>query len=121
MVNVQQHLMELSKKKPPETKPEIKEILRKFGKEVFLDYLEFSNVILNIQTEKSRQLFNEITEKGEPYLISQLAVDGNCLKDLGFCGKQIKNALDMLVCEVSKNPSLNSKENLINLVLKMGN
>lgn len=111
-------LFELIKIKIPKSKTEIKELLRNFGKEEFLDYLEFSATVLGKEIKTAKALFDEILSRNEPYLISHLALDGNDLKDLNICGKEIKNTLDFLICEVSKNPSLNSKENLINLILK---
>lgn len=114
-------LMELSEGKMPESKAEIKEILRNFGENEFLDYLEFSKVVLKNPTDTLKALFDEIIKNAEPYLISHLKVDGNDLKALGFSGKEIKITLDRLIFEASKNPPINKKESLIKLVLEKGN
>jgi tRNA nucleotidyltransferase (CCA-adding enzyme) len=115
------NLLELSKSELPKTKSEIKGILRKFGREVYLDYLTFTSAILNEETKIQRELFGEIEKNGEPYLIGHLSVDGNDLKALNIQGKEISDTLNLLVLEVSKNPTLNTKENLINLCLEKRN
>lgn len=59
---------------------------------------------------------NEIEDSKECYKISDLDVNGKILKDLGYKGKEIGEKLNFLLDEVIKNPLLNKKDILINLL-----
>ena len=50
------------------------------------------------------------------YKISDLDINGKILKDLGYKGKEIGEKLNFLLDEVIKNPLLNKKDILINLL-----
>lgn len=52
----------------------------------------------------------EITESGEPYKLCQLAIDGEELMKLGFCGRQIGDVLEKLLLLVIEYPELNQKQ-----------
>lgn len=59
---------------------------------------------------------NEIENSKECYKISDLDINGKILKDLGYKGKEIGEKLNFLLDEVIKNPLLNKKDILINLL-----
>ena len=59
---------------------------------------------------------NQIEKNKECYTISNLDINGKILKDLGYNGKEIGEKLSFLLDEVIKNPLLNKKDNLINLL-----
>ena len=52
---------------------------------------------------------------GEPYRIKDLAVNGNDLIGLGIEGEDIGDTLQMMVGDVIRNPSLNTKDKLMKL------
>ncbi len=53
-----------------------------------------------------------------PTKISELAVSGKELTELGYSGKALGEALDFLLSRVIENPKLNTKEELISLLKK---
>lgn len=59
---------------------------------------------------------NEIENNKECYTIRDLDIDGKIIKELGYKGKEIGEKLSFLLDEVIKNPSLNKKDILINLL-----
>mgnify|MGYP002519925783 CR=1 FL=1 len=74
------------------------------------------------ETEKRAYIIadNRLTEKSE-WDKDMLGLELADLKALNIQGKEISDTLNLLVLEVSKNPSLNTKENLINLCLEKRN
>lgn len=59
---------------------------------------------------------DEIENSKECYEIKSLDIDGKILKDLGYKGKEIGEKLSFLLDQVIKNPLLNKKDILINLL-----
>jgi len=97
--------------KIPSEKAELKQKLRYSSQKAVEDYLLF----LSASGEKTDQLsefLKIVLENSEPYLISHLALDGNCLKDLGFTGTKIGEAMNLLLEEVIVNPQKNTPEKL---------
>ena len=104
----------------------IKRWLRTLGEELTLDYIEFKiadlqshNLDLSqheIETLKRIKFQTaEIIKSGEPYKISDLAVNGNDLKQIGYEGREIAEELDSLIKMVSGSPDLNTKEKLLHI------
>ena len=58
----------------------------------------------------------KIKNNKECYTIKDLDIDGKIVAKLGYTGKEIGEKLNFLLHEVIKNPSLNKKEILINLL-----
>lgn len=58
----------------------------------------------------------KIKNNKECYTIKDLDIDGKIVAKLGYTGREIGEKLDFLLHEVIKNPSLNKKEILINLL-----
>lgn len=59
---------------------------------------------------------DEIENSKECYEIKSLDIDGKILKDLGYKGKEIGEKLSFLLDQVIKDPLLNKKDILINLL-----
>lgn len=59
---------------------------------------------------------NEIENSKECYKISRLDINGKILKDLGYKGEEVGEKLNFLLDKVIKNPLLNKKDILINLL-----
>ena len=70
------------------------------------------SVLLNNSPESSLAFIDDAT----PCSISELALSGNDLIALGYSGREIGKTLARLLDEVIKNPSLNSKEALLELL-----
>ena len=71
---------------------------------------------MNTDISNHKKLLDEIKNSNEPYKISQLDITGNDIAKLGFRGEQIGQKLAFLLDEVIKNPDLNTKEKLLNLI-----
>ena len=107
------------------TKPSnIKKWLRLLGEELTFDFIDLkiadmkSHNLFFAQTELDeleyiRTLTAEVIASGEPYRISDLAINGNDLTALGYKGHQIADELNSLVKIVSGNPACNTKEKLL--------
>ncbi|MBE6719901.1 MAG: HD domain-containing protein [Ruminococcaceae bacterium] len=104
----------------------IKKWLRTLGEDLTLDYIDFKiadlmshNLTLSqheIDTLKRIKVqTSEIINSGEPYRISDLALNGNDLKKIGFEGSSIAAELEKLINEVSGSPNLNTKEKLLHI------
>ena len=104
----------------------IKRWLRTLGEDLTLDYIDFKIAdLLSHNMELSqheidtlrriRQQTMEIIKSGEPYKISDLAVNGNDLKAIGYEGKEIAEELEHLIKTVSGSPELNTKQKLLQI------
>lgn len=83
---------------------------------IVLDTLDYLNCVINIDISDHKKLLEEIKICNEPYKISHLDITGNDIAKLGFRGEQIGEKLGFLLNEVIKNPKLNTKEKLLNLI-----
>ncbi|MGL6104901.1 MAG: hypothetical protein ACRC03_02110, partial [Romboutsia sp.] len=87
----------------------------------YINFLE-NNVEKNLRNKKYLlnkyiEIINEIELNQECYAIKDLSIDGNTLKELGYKGIEIGNKLNFLLEEVMKNPTLNKKDILINILM----
>ncbi len=98
------------------TKTEIKNALNFSDYDIFLDALIYYRDILNIDISLYTALLNEIKQNNEPYKISHLDITGNDIISLGYNGIKIGEILEFLLKEVIKNPQLNKREKLLNLI-----
>lgn len=95
------------------TKTGIKKMLFKTNEQIVADYL---TLLCFFKNEKDyTPLLNDILESKEPYLIKDLAITGDDLKNAGLSGNQIGQKLESLLYAVMENPDLNKKEILLNL------
>ena len=103
----------------------IKKWLNRLGEEMTLDYIDVKiadlsshNLILSVEEiltlERIKIMTENIIKRGEPYKISQLAVNGSDLINLGYRGKEIGEKLESLLNFVMENPDCNKKDILVN-------
>lgn len=122
-------LIEIHDKKISPTGESIKFWLRALGEDLFFDFMEVKLADMkshNLQYageslvlfEKIKRLANEIISNNEPYRICDLAIGGNELVELGYRNAKIKNELEKLIVDVSKDPRLNTKEILKDIAKK---
>lgn len=97
---------------PCKTKPDIKRLLRLLETDIF-DILCYKSAICEKNTEEAIAATKEIIKCEEPYKISQLAITGDDLKDIGYSGKEVGEKLELLLENVIINPDLNSKDKLL--------
>ena len=81
--------------------------------EIFKDYLHICS-LLNKDISVIQNLFNQIIDNDEPYLISHLDIKGDDLISLDYSGGEIGEKLEYLKNEVIKDSTLNQKGKLIN-------
>lgn len=94
----------------------IKKALCTTDYEIVCDYFEYLKSVLNLDITSHMSLLKEIINSNEPYKISHLDITGNDIISLGFGGKQVGEKLEFLLNEVIKNPALNTREKLLDLI-----
>lgn len=100
----------------PKEKSDIKRLLNKVSEpQILFDTAEFIKLTQNKDSSFIVNTTKEILQNKEPFKISDLAVTGDDLKQLGFEGKQIKEKLEFLLEKVIENKDLNQKNILISL------
>lgn len=102
----------------PETKTEIKEMLKISTVEIFKDYLNLNNSC-GKNTSAHGIMLTEILDKNEPYLISHLTISGKDLEKLGFKDKKLGEMLENLRKYVLENPEKNTREELLKTVTNL--
>ena len=112
----------------------VKRMLARTGEPLFFKLLELQeadNMAKNplyisdrlAKIRKVRERAQQIILEGQPYMVSQLQINGRDLIKLGYkAGREIGDTLKFLLDEVLINPSLNNREYLIKraIVLKRG-
>lgn len=68
-----------------------------------------------VELVEIEEMLDDIIKDGECFKTSDLAIDGNDLKKMGFKGVEIGNLLKKLLNKVIANPELNNKESLIKI------
>ncbi len=106
----------LVKESPTADKTEIKNALNFAEYEIVCDCFSYLQHILNVDISTRKILLDEIITLNEPYKISHLDISGRDITDSGFSGEQVGEKLDYLLQEVIKNPELNSRQKLLNLI-----
>ena len=104
---------------------QIKQCLRRLGsRDLFLDLLSVQRADAAAQApdtlphkqavlQQTAQLFAQIEQSGEPYLIRHLAVNGNHLLDAGVRQADIGRTLNRLLDWVIEHPGDNQKDRLL--------
>lgn len=100
----------------PKCKSDIKRMLNISSVEHLNNIFDYY-ALFEINTNPLHQYLNEIIENNEPYLIKDLAINGNDLIKLGYSGQKIGEILEKLLEAVIDNPQYNTKEKLVNLIL----
>lgn len=122
-------LIEIHDKKISPTDESVKFWLRTLGEDLFFDFMEIKLADMKTHNlhyageslvlfEKIKLLAQQIISNNEPYRICDLALGGNELAEIGYCKSEIKQELEKLIVDVSKNPTLNKKEILIEIAKK---
>ncbi|MBO7217404.1 MAG: hypothetical protein J6V50_01750, partial [Clostridia bacterium] len=99
----------------PRNKTDLKKIYSRYPDQIAL-YLNFVKLCFPLNYLEIRNLTYEILEESEPYLIAHLAIDGNEIKKLGITSAKIGETLISLLAKVIADPSLNTKEQLLNII-----
>ena len=99
----------------PDDEISSRKMLRDFGCEILEKTISLWKS-LQKNVEKAEQILNKT--KLQPHSLSMLAIDGNDLKNVGISGVEIGKTMSFLLDEVIKNPELNTKPQLLNLLAK---
>jgi len=107
----------------PQSRYEIKKYLKEISAEHFVKLLELKNVI-GLETnpapeiQKIREEVADILEKKECFTLRELAVNGDDLAAVGIPqGKEMGAALEKLLDAVMHDPSLNTAERLLPMLM----
>ncbi|MBO7525273.1 MAG: HD domain-containing protein [Clostridia bacterium] len=111
------------------TEYETKKLLNTYGAELLSDIitLKFADIYAHSETGIQKYLqeridlknnYDEILKSGKCYSLSQLAINGDDLINLGFKGAKVGEILSFLLDEVMKNDQINDKNKLIEIVRK---
>lgn len=106
-------IIECSHKNISDTEYEVRKILNRYGENLF----EKSLAVMECygkDVEYLREIYNRV--KGSAYLKKHLAVTGNDVAKLGISGKDIGRVMNILLDEVMKDNSANSKEKLLEML-----
>lgn len=118
-IKIIKSLDELVMLQAPENKAQIQKLLYKYGTEAIILYLHYLNVIKPVAYNHLLSMQNEIIDNCEPYLISQLAIDGNDLLSLGYKGSIIKTTLEKALFSVIDGNVSNKKTDLLEYIKKL--
>jgi len=109
-------------KRIPNGRYEIKQILRHVPKNIFENLLNLKAIINPLEAEtleNIRQEAADIYQKGECFTLRDLAINGSDLAELGVPkGKEMGEMLENLLDMVMRNPELNTKSVLVELIKK---
>ena len=104
---------------------QISRYLNKLGEKLFLDIISVhiaddlgKNPLFQQRIQKYyrvKEIVKNIIENNDCFSISQLAVNGNDIKALGFVGKDIGNILNYLLDRVIENSCSNDKDLLLDM------
>ncbi|WP_101772704.1 CCA tRNA nucleotidyltransferase [Peptostreptococcus faecalis] len=102
-------------------KIEIKNIISSIGNIDLSKYAIYSKFIIKYKNPSvCFDVFNDIIDKGEAYLVSHLKINGRDLLENDIaCGKKIGYVLEKLLEHIIYNPQDNKKEILLNLSKKI--
>lgn len=106
---------------------QIRKTVNKVGEELFFDLLEVMRADVLAQSsylqkekleelEKIKMEYEAIRQKGDCLSIRQLAVNGNDLMKAGIKGRAIGEKLEWLLEKVLEEPSLNTREQLLEML-----
>ncbi len=102
-------------KESENTKYFARKMLCKYG-DFYKNILTVQEVLKGVNNQVLLGLVGDVLTKNEPIAIKDLVVKGNDMKNLGITGVQIGETLNFLLDEVHKNPEVNQREMLLNLV-----
>ena len=91
----------------------IKSIIKDIGYDLILDLINIYEFKNDCSLIDLINIIEEYKLKNIPIFLSDLDINGNDIKSMGFSGKQIGYILNILLNEVHKDESLNKKNKLI--------
>lgn len=97
---------------------EMKKMLSKIGAENTEKLIEFK-LLLEKASEKESALYKEILEKGECYRLSDMALSGKDLSEIGIFGRKTGEILSKALDSVMKGEILNEREALLNFAVNL--
>ncbi len=97
----------------PTDKPALKQMLYLTSFPLVENYLRVYETLYGNDPAAAFDLLNEIENQKEPYLLSDLAVNGKQLKKLGITGEETGNILEALRKQVILHPEENKTEHLL--------
>ena len=131
-IDICKRLHAVSKEHMPQTKPELRRMIVRFGKELFDEYVFTFVTVLNdkglytLSSKKeidiARSLYDEIIADKDCISMKDMAIKGADLIAMGMApGKAIGNILDKLFQKVLDDPSINTYEQLKACINKLDN
>ncbi len=131
-IDICKRLHAMSKEHMPQTKPELRRMIVRFGKELFDEYVFTFVTVLNdkglytLSSKKeidiARSLYDEIIADKDCISMKDMAIKGADLIAMGMApGKSIGNILDKLFQKVLDDPSINTYEQLKACINKLDN
>lgn len=131
-IDICKRLHAVSKEHMPQTKPELRRMIVRFGKELFDEYVFTFVTVLNdkglytLSSRKeidiARSLYDEIIADKDCISMKDMAIKGADLIAMGMApGKAIGNILDKLFQKVLDDPSINTYEQLKACINKLDN
>ena len=94
----------------------IKKALNYADINIVKDAFVYYQNIFNANTSRYLTFVDDIIRYKEPYKISHLDISGKDITAAGFNGKDVGEKLEFLLDSVIKDPSLNTREKLLNLI-----
>ena len=111
-------LCEALKQTAPSDGISVKFFLSRYGKETFKSFIPLGEVFSGCDGGTLKKLLSLIEERDEPYTVERLAIGGSELVKRGLRGEEVGKTLEQLLVQVIKEPSLNTREKLLNLITK---
>ncbi len=100
---------------PSPTDTGVKLAMSRFSSEVFVTAAEIANKIYGKSAEYSN-ICRRVIENGEPYRVSDLALNGTDLIKAGVPEKEIGANLERMLNEVIKSPDMNTRDSLMKII-----
>ena len=94
----------------------IKNALNYADIDIVKDAFVYYQNMFNVDIRKHFAFLDEIIKTKEPYKISHLDISGKDIMSVGFDGKEVGEKLEFLLDSVIKEPTLNTREQLLNLI-----
>ena len=115
--------------RPALTKASVRKVIYRVGEDLFEDYLKVQRAdtwgkgeaAYGYQAgfdriDRTEELYHEILAEGDCLSLKDLAINGRDLAEAGFSGPMIGDALEAALRAVLKNPKMNTKDRLMNMV-----
>ncbi|MBQ1186698.1 MAG: CCA tRNA nucleotidyltransferase [Clostridia bacterium] len=107
-------LDEMREHKIPNDKYDLKQLLYKYGIDTVNLYLNYLALCSYENSEFLFNILNEIINNKEAFKISDLAISGNDIMELGFSGAEVGQQLYKALLYVMKDNNKNQKEDILN-------